>query len=120
MRESRATADTMHRAGNLRKESTPAEVKLWSLLRGNKLCGVSFRRQHAIGPYVVDFRSLKEKLIIEVDGEAHRHLGETDAVRTHYLVAQGYRVIRFWNRRVMDDGAAVVREIMQALNPTPR
>ncbi len=60
----------MHRAGELRKESTPAESKLWAYLRGKKLNGVSFRRQHAIGNYIVDFVSLKQKLIIELDGTA--------------------------------------------------
>ena len=38
----------MHRAGELRLESTPAERKLWAALRGNKVNGVKFRRQHAI------------------------------------------------------------------------
>ena len=60
----------MYRAGELRHEPTPAERKLWSVLRGNKLKGVSFRRQHAIGNYIVDFVSIKKKLIIELDGTA--------------------------------------------------
>jgi hypothetical protein len=42
---------TMRRAGELRRESTPAERKLWAYLRANKLNGVNFRRQHAIGNY---------------------------------------------------------------------
>ena len=51
----RSNPKIMHRAGELRKELTPAERKLWSRLRGNKLNGVNFRRQHAIGNYIVDF-----------------------------------------------------------------
>ena len=60
----RSNPKTMHRAGVLRKELTPAEKKLWAYLRGDKLNGVSFRRHtcpggrcqgHAIGNYIVDF-----------------------------------------------------------------
>jgi very-short-patch-repair endonuclease len=55
-------------ARKLRKEPTPAERKLWSYLRGNKLNGINFRRQHAVGNYIPDFCSPKAKLIIELDG----------------------------------------------------
>ena len=61
----------MHRAGELRQEPTPAEGKLWAYLRGNKLNGMSFRRQHTIGNYIVDFVSIKKKLVIELDGSQH-------------------------------------------------
>src|SRR5258706_14303207 len=64
----RSNPKTMHRAGELRKELTPSEARLWAYLRGNKLNGVSFRRQHALGNYVPDFVSIKAKLIIELDG----------------------------------------------------
>jgi very-short-patch-repair endonuclease len=43
--------ETMHQAAKLRKVPTPAEKKLWSYLRGDKLNGVCFRRQHAIGNF---------------------------------------------------------------------
>jgi very-short-patch-repair endonuclease len=66
----------MHRAGELRKELTPAEKKPWAYLRGDKLNGVSFRRQHAIGNFVVDFVSIKKKLIIELDGSQHLEQAE--------------------------------------------
>ena len=64
----RSNPKTMHRAGELRKELTLAEKKLWAYLRGDKLHGVNFRRQHAIGNYIPDFVSIKKKLIIELDG----------------------------------------------------
>jgi len=51
-------------ARQARKEPTPAERRLWLVLRGNKLNGVNFRRQHAIGKYVVDFCAVKKKLAI--------------------------------------------------------
>jgi very-short-patch-repair endonuclease len=106
----------MHRAGELRKELTPAERKLWSYLRGNKVNGVNFRRQHAIGNYIVDFCSIKERLVIELDGSQHIDLKEYDIQRTKFLKSQGYSVIRFWNNDVMNDMNGVLRAILFALS----
>ena len=111
----RSNPKTMHRAGELRKETTPAERKLWAYLRGNKLKGVSFRRQHALGPYIVDFCAIKQKLIIELDGSQHLEQDEYDIERTKHLNAQGYKVIRFWNNQVMNDIAGVIRAIEIAI-----
>ncbi len=104
-----------HRAAELRKEMTPAEKKLWAVLRAGRLEGVTFRRQHAIGQYIADFCSPKQKLIIELDGSVHRSREEADAERTAALQAVGYRVLRFWNSRVMDDLQGVLAEIRAAL-----
>ena len=65
----RAKPKTYERARALRKELTPAERKLWSVLRGNKLNGVSFRRQHAIGNYIVDFVSIKKIPLVSETGK---------------------------------------------------
>jgi hypothetical protein len=67
MRPKRSTPKMMHRAGELRKELTPAERKLWTHLRNDQL-GVNFRRQHSIGSYIADFCCIQKKLIIELDG----------------------------------------------------
>ena len=107
----RSNPKTMHRAGELRRESTPAESKLWAYLRGNKIQGVSFRRQHAIGNYIVDFVSIKQNLIIELDGSQHLEQEEHDEERTRYFQSVGYRVVRFWNNAVMNDMDGVIREI---------
>jgi len=53
----------MHRAGELRHSQTEAEAKLWLHLRAHRMAGVQFRRQHAIGNYVVDFCAPRRKLI---------------------------------------------------------
>ena len=81
----RSNSKTMHRAGKLRREPTPAETKLWAYLRGNQLYGISFRRQHALGNYIVDFVSIKKKLIIELDGSQHLEQEEYDTERIVYL-----------------------------------
>ena len=114
-RLSRSTPKTMHRAGELRKDPTLAEAKLWSYLRGNQLNGINFRRQHAIGKYIVDFCSPKKKLIIELDGSHHLESEEYDEKRTEYLKSRGYKVIRFWNHQVMNDIEGVIRAIILAM-----
>jgi len=105
----------MHRAGELRRELTPAERKLWAYLRGNKLNGVNFRRQHAIGDFIIDFISIKKKLAIELDGSQHLEQEEYDIERTKYLKSQGYKIVRFWNNQVMNDIEGVIRAIELAL-----
>ena len=112
----RATPKGYERAHQLRKEPTPPESKLWAYLRGNKLNGVSFRRQHAIGKYIVDFCSVKMKLIIELDGNQHMEQSEYDIARSIYLESLGYKVMRFWNSQVMNDIEGVIRSIEIVLN----
>jgi len=81
-------------ARQLRKEMSLPEVLLWQRLRGRK-AGVKFRNQHPIGPYVVDFYCRENRLIIEVDGEAHNR-GDRPARDDHrdaLLRENGYRVV---------------------------
>jgi very-short-patch-repair endonuclease len=112
----RSNPKMMHRAGELRKEPTPAEKLLWAYLRGDQLDGVSFRRQHAIGNFVVDFVSIKRKLVIELDGSQHIDQKDTDVERTKYLESQGYKVLRFWNSQVEKDITGVIRAIQIVLD----
>jgi len=105
-------------ARGLRKELTPFEQKLWSRLRKRQLHGIRFRRQHALGEFIVDFCAIKEKLIIELDGGQHKEQVEYDTDRTNYLEAQGYKVIRFWNSQVANEMDEVIRLILNALGIT--
>jgi very-short-patch-repair endonuclease len=102
-------------AHDLRANPTPAEIRLWSVLRKCQRSGARFRRQHPIGPFVVDFCAPRLKLVIEVDGSQHVDLHANDQQRTAYLAAHGYRVLRFWNNQVMDDLNAVVIAIENAI-----
>ena len=86
------------------------------ILRGNKLNGVNFRRQHTIGNYIIDFCSVKKKLVIELDGNQHLEQSKYDIGRTAYLESLGYQVIRFWNNQVMNDIESVIRSIEIVLN----
>ncbi len=111
----RSTPKGYNLARSLRKELTPAEQRLWLRLRGHQL-GVNFRRQHALGAYIVDFCAIKSRLIIELDGSPHREQQEYDAERTKFLETQGYRVIRFWNDEVMTELDRVISVICSELS----
>ena len=99
-----------------------ADKRLWSRLRAHRMDGRKFRRQHAIGSYIVDFVCLPSRLIIEVDGDSHGNdLREAlDSKRTAYLEKLGFRVLRFWNEYVLTDIDNVTETIFEALNANPR
>ena len=113
-RPPRSNPKTRTRAIELRKELTPAERKLWMVIRNDQL-GVNFRRQHAIGNFIPDFVCIEKKLIIELDGSQHLEQEEYDKERTQYLESQGYKVIRFWNNEAMNNIEGVILVIMNAL-----
>lgn len=116
MNPKRSTPAKMHRAAELRKSPTPEEAKLWACLRRNQLNGVGFRRQHAIGPYITDFCSPSWKLIIELDGNPHLDQKENDIDRTKYFNEKGYKVLRFWNKDVINDLNGVIQAILNGLD----
>jgi very-short-patch-repair endonuclease len=105
------------RSRALRKSSTDAEQKLWSVLRSRQLNGFKFRKQVEIDGYVVDFICAEKRLIVEVDGG--QHTPERDARRTSYLESQGFRLIRFWNHDVLQNMDGVWATIEMALGTTP-
>jgi very-short-patch-repair endonuclease len=114
------TARGLKRARQLRKAWTDAELKLWSLLRNRSIAEHKFRRQHPIGPYVVDFVCLEQQLIIEVDGHQHVARALHDEKRTAYLEAQGFRVLRFWDNDVLLQTDSVMQVIFDSLTgPSP-
>ena len=110
-------ATTHEHAKHLRYTQTEAEQKLWSLLRNRQLNGRKFRRQHAIADYVLDFYCHECKLAIELDGEHHNHeeVKEYDEARTKFLNESGIKVLRFWNKEVMNDMHKVIERISEML-----
>lgn len=102
------------RRQELRREATAMEQRLWSRLRREQL-GVKFRRQHPIGPYIVDFYSREVHLVIEVDGDSHFLAGAEayDAARTEYLQSIGIEVLRFTNHDVATHLETVVEAIWE-------
>jgi very-short-patch-repair endonuclease len=102
------------RARELRQPQTAAEATLWRVLQNRKL-GYKFRRQHPIGPFIVDFYCAEAgRLVIEIDGSSHMEQEEYDAERTAWLESQGYHVIRFNNTEVRYQLNEVVQAILEA------
>ena len=89
-------------ARSLRKRPVPAEALLWKVLRNRTLAGYKFRRQHPIGPFVVDFACVECKLVVELDGPSHLPRKEPDALRSQFLETEGWSVIRFWNTDIYE------------------
>jgi very-short-patch-repair endonuclease len=89
-------------ARRLRRDQTDAEARLWETLRGCRLDGWKWRRQVAVGPFIVDFLCLEAALVVELDGGIHVEQLAYDARREAYLRTRGLRVLRFWNAEVCD------------------
>jgi len=108
-----------YRARALRACPTPAERALWELLRGRAL-GAKFRRQHPIGPYVVDFFCCSAGLVIELDGSVHDspRAQQRDRAREQLLELLGFRIVRLRNEVVLDQpdrAVALIREELAEL-----
>jgi very-short-patch-repair endonuclease len=95
--------DTIQRARELRRKLTLPEGLIWRALRRKGLADLRFRRQHPIGPYILDFYCHELKLAVEIDGQAHDHPDRLahDRRRTEWLNQQGVRVIRLAARDVL-------------------
>jgi very-short-patch-repair endonuclease len=100
-------------ARQLRIALTPAEARLWKYLQNRQLAGRKFRRQHSVGPYILDFYCPREHLAVELDGAAHDHerAAQRDEARTRYLESQDIKVVRFENRDVMSNLEGVLQAI---------
>ena len=102
----------------MRAKPTNAEKILWGRLR-NKQLGVKFRQQHIINKFIVDFCSIEKAIIIEVDGEIHEKQKEADEQRTKILENEGYSVIRFTNKEVLNNINNVLSKIKTVLAKSP-
>lgn len=101
-----------------RKKQTIQEEILWERLRNNKL-GYKFRRQHAIGDFIVDFICIEKRLVIEVDGEIHDYQKEYDNLRDELLNNQGFKTVRFKNKEIDTEIENVIQQIKDELTSPP-
>jgi len=110
------------RRRQLRSNKTDSERVLWYHLGSRQIEGAKFRRQHAIGTYVIDFYCAEKKLAVEVDGDGHAKPPQLkhDENRRAYLEAVGVRVVRFTNLEVLQHIDTVLEEIRRTLTlPSP-
>jgi very-short-patch-repair endonuclease len=104
-------------AKHLRSNMTSAERNLWYRLRAKRLNGFKFYRQVPIGPYIVDFVNHEFGLVIELDGATHSDPSalKHDELRSNYLEAQSYQVMRTWNHEVFENISGVCDRIVWTL-----
>ena len=120
----RAPDRTFQRARHLRRGMSLPEIVLWQALRKLRLGGLRFRRQHPIGPYILDFYCPSARLAIEVDGFAHDTVAEAhrDAHRQEWLAQRGVGVLRLRASDVLKDqnleGALLGIEEMASIAPS--
>ncbi len=118
----RAPILTLKRARRLRRKMTLPEVLLWEKLRDRRLNGLHFRRQHPVGPYILDFYCSAARAAIEVDGAGHEHPGQSrrDLRRDRWLAENGIRVLRFPATDILNDERmeGVLAGIAQAAAPS--
>jgi len=102
---------------SLRSNMTDAEQLLWSHLRRQQILGYTFNRQKPLGPYIVDFYCSAARLVVELDGGQHLEPthAQADQARDAYLRQQGLQVLRFDDRQVLLEMAAVVEVIWAAV-----
>lgn len=116
-----ASSAIFEQANILRKNLTDAEKILWVSLRNRKLMGYKFRRQHAIGKYIVDFYCHEKLLVIELDGGVHEYpdIRERDEGRENDLMKLGLTIIRFSNEKVESNLEDVLNQIKRCLKNHP-
>jgi len=104
-------------ARDLRRRQTPSEELLWNALRARHLRGLKFRRQQAIGPFVVDFYCAEVRLAVEIDGSVHDDAGQkvADESRQRAIESIGIRFVRIRNELVLANLSAALRVIESAL-----
>lgn len=105
-----------NRRRELRNNTTPQEVTLWSKLKNSQF-GVKFRRQHGIGNYVADFYCPAKKLVIEIDGSQHfkEESKIYDKTRTQFIQAAGMKVLRFTNAEINTNIEGVIMKIQSEI-----
>ena len=102
-------------ARELRQVETETEKIMWESLRGKRLNGLKFRRQHPYEHYVLDFFCVEHQLVVELDGSVHDVSDQAayDEERTGFLNEHGLRVIRFRNEEVKKNLSNVLQKIIE-------
>jgi very-short-patch-repair endonuclease len=117
-RAQQGQANHLNLKRRLRSNMTGPEARLWSRLRARQLQGLKFRRQHGIGPYIVDFYCPEQFLVVEVDGDSHAEMDQIvrDKQREQYLQSLGLRVIRYINDDIMKNLGGVLEDLAERIS----
>lgn len=113
-----AHRETRDFAKTLRRKLTLPEGLLWRAIKGRKLAGLHFRKQHPIGPYVLDFYCDTVRLAVEVDGLVHGFgdQPQRDEQRDAWVAAKGIKTLRLSAELVLHDVDDATRTILGYLD----
>jgi very-short-patch-repair endonuclease len=109
----KGNAASVRRARRLRRTMSLPEILLWQVLR-QRPADFKFRRQHASGPYDLDFFCSDARLCIEVDGEAHNRGDRPtrDAARDEWLNEAGIKTMRIPAAEILKNLEGVLAAIL--------
>jgi very-short-patch-repair endonuclease len=99
------------RARELRKNQSPPEAVFWSYVRNHRLHGLSFRRQHPLGPYIADFYCAEAQMVIELDGRTHGTRQAHDRARDAWMHHRGILVVRIPVPTLTKDPGVVIGRV---------
>ncbi len=107
------TPELIVAARTLRRDETSVETILWQALPDRGLGGLRFRRQYAMGQFVLDFYCPALRLVVEVDGGIHDtpEQIDRDQARTAHPTATGYTEVRRRNHEVLHDPGAALAHL---------
>jgi very-short-patch-repair endonuclease len=98
----------------MRRAPTDAEAAMWRLLRDRRLSQYKFRRQVPFQKFILDFVCFEKRVVIEIDGSQHAESAR-DTTRDSILMAEGFRIERYWNNDVLQQPSAVLEDIFAKL-----
>ena len=101
-------------AKGMRHKPTDAEARMWKLLRDRRVASFKFRRQVPVESFILDFVCFEKRMVIEIDGSQHAS-SNRDIARETALMAEGFRITRYWNNDVLQQSSAVLEDILAKL-----
>jgi very-short-patch-repair endonuclease len=115
----RYVSNAIDRARRLRRDMTWPEKLFWSRVKAQQFLGLKFRKQHPIGPFVVDFYCASVSLVVEIDGDSHVD-SDADSERQQYLEQLGLVVVRYSNDEVLKELDWVMENLESRLQGVTR
>ena len=107
--------EAVERARDFRQAPTRSEATMWQALRSRRLSGLKFRRQHPVGPFILDFYCPAHRLAVEVDGPIHAQQSGRDALRQRLLEEHGIRFVRLTSVEVEQHFNSALLKILGAV-----
>jgi very-short-patch-repair endonuclease len=103
-----------------RKTPTKSESIFWRAVRNRRFAGQKFRRQYAVGPFILDFYCPELRLAVEIDGPIHEYQTEADQNRQRAIESFGVRFVRISSAIVEHKPDLALEQVYAALNlPSP-